>query len=68
LAEVERRQEVQARKVEELKARSAAVLQRWYEVGVLGAGECWGEWEARVMDVERGVRGLEKARETDEVV
>lgn len=40
----------------ELRTRSARVIQRWYEVGVLGGSECWSEWEGRVVEVEKRVR------------
>ncbi|KAL2010259.1 hypothetical protein VTN00DRAFT_6066 [Thermoascus crustaceus] len=60
LAEV---QEEQAKEVSELRTRSAKVLQRWYEVGLLGSGECWAEWEARLEDVDREVKREEVARE-----
>ncbi|KAK2761129.1 hypothetical protein FQN54_001649 [Arachnomyces sp. PD_36] len=52
--------------VSELRVRSARVLQRWYEVGLVGGGECWAEWEGRVEGVERGVRREEVARERRE--
>ena len=42
--------------------RSARALQRWYEVGVVGSGECWAEWEGRLGDVEREVRRVEVLR------
>ena len=45
----------------ELRTRSARVIQRWYEVGVLGESECWSEWEGRVVEVEKRVR-REEAR------
>lgn len=51
------------REVSELRVRSARVLQRWYEVGLVGGGECWAEWEGKVEGVERGVRRAEVARE-----
>lgn len=43
----------------ELRTRSARVIQRWYEVGVLGESECWSEWEGRVVEVEKRVRRAE---------
>jgi hypothetical protein len=36
------------------------------EVGIVGAGEVWGEWEERVEDVEKGVRRREVLRERDQ--
>ncbi|PLN81569.1 nuclear distribution protein RO10 [Aspergillus taichungensis] len=55
-------QEDQAGEVAELRVRSARALQRWYEVGVVGSGECWAEWEGRLGDVEREVRRVEVLR------
>lgn len=46
----------------ELRVRTARVLQRWYEVGVVGSGECWAEWEGRLEGVEREVRRREVIR------
>ncbi|KAI2077029.1 hypothetical protein LOZ37_002957 [Ophidiomyces ophidiicola] len=56
-------QEVQADEVAELRVRSALLMQRWIEVGIVGGGELWGEWEERVTRAERAVRRLERQRE-----
>lgn len=56
-------QDEQTRAISELRVRTARVLQRWYEVGLVGDGECWAEWEGRLEDVEREVRREEVARE-----
>ncbi|RDW74369.1 putative nuclear distribution protein RO10 [Aspergillus mulundensis] len=61
------RQDEQSQEVAELRVRTAKVLQRYYEVGLLGAGEVWGEWEGRLEGVERGVRRVEVAREREGV-
>ncbi|KAJ5619304.1 hypothetical protein N7510_003288 [Penicillium lagena] len=53
----------QAASISELRVRTARVLQRWYEVGVVGSGECWAEWEGRLEEVEREVRRREVVRE-----
>ena len=45
--------------MQSLRMRTAAVLQRWYEVNVLGGSECWSEWEGRLMEVEKTVRRRE---------
>nr|OQO25034.1 hypothetical protein B0A51_07127 [Rachicladosporium sp. CCFEE 5018] len=55
------RQQQQAREFAELRARSAAVVEQWYAVGVLGMGEKWAEWEERLRDVEITVRRMEGA-------
>lgn len=51
----------QAREIAELRVRTAKVLQRFYEVSLLGGSEVWGEWEGRIESVERGVRRGEVA-------
>lgn len=65
---VKQLQEEQAKSVTELRVRTARALQRWYEVGLVGSGECWAEWEGRLEAVERGVRRGEVARERGEKV
>ena len=54
-------QDAQSREIAELRVRTAKVLQRVYEVSLLGGGEVWGEWEGRIENVERGVRRGEVA-------
>ncbi|KAJ5470360.1 hypothetical protein N7530_007717 [Penicillium desertorum] len=49
-------QSEQAAEISELRVRTARVLQRWYDVGLVGSGECWAEWEGRLEDVEREIR------------
>ena len=63
---LEERRERQAAEVSELRDRSAKLLQRWYEIGVLGRGECWQEWDERVGRVEQKVRREETRRERDQ--
>lgn len=69
LAEVELEQRLQAMELAELRSRTAAIIQRWYELGVLGGGECWTEWEGRVETVEKNIRQKEviQAQETLEL-
>jgi hypothetical protein len=52
-------QETQLHELSELRARSARLVERWLEVGVVGQGEVWAEWEERTRAAERGVRRLE---------
>lgn len=66
LARLAERQHQQAKEISELRARSAKLLQRWCELGLLGNSECWAEWEARLERVERGVRRQEVVRERRE--
>lgn len=53
------------REVAELRERSARVVERWVEVGVMGMGEVWGEWEERLKDCQREVRRCEGGRERE---
>lgn len=63
LEELQRRQDAE---VAELRARSARVVENWYEWGVLGMGECWGEWEGRLERAEGRCRKEEKRRKEEE--
>lgn len=60
-------QESQGRELAELRFRSASAIRRWYELNVLGASECWTEWEGRMSNVEKRVRRAEgqSAREAE---
>ena len=49
-----------------LQARSAAVIGRWYELGTIGAGECWSDWEGRLINTERAVRQEQSRRKRDD--
>lgn len=60
------RQEQQAAELAELRSRSAAAVERWYETGVLGMAEQWAEWEERMRDVEIVVRRLEAVKKREE--
>ncbi|OAL73400.1 nuclear distribution protein RO10 [Trichophyton violaceum] len=65
---IDRAQETQRRQAEEiaeLRVQSTLLMKRWVEVGVVGGGEVWGEWEERMRMVEIGVRREEKARERE---
>ena len=55
-------QDSQSKEIADLRLRTASVLQRWYEVGVLGRGECWTEWDERMMEVEKKIRREEGSR------
>lgn len=68
LAKLEQLQDSQAKEMAALRARSARAVQRWYELGVLGQGECWADWEGRMEECEKRVRRLEgrKKRELED--
>ncbi|KAI9882983.1 MAG: 37S ribosomal protein S16, mitochondrial [Watsoniomyces obsoletus] len=46
-------QERQAHEVAQLRHRSALALERWYRHSVMGSGECWAEWDARMRQAEQ---------------
>ena len=56
---VRARQEEQIREFAELRARSARLVEQWYEDGVLGMGEKWAGWEERLREGEILVRRRE---------
>lgn len=62
LAKLEQLQDSQAKEVAELRARSAKAVQRWYDLGVLGQGECWADWEGRMEECEKKIRRFEGER------
>ncbi|KAH8816875.1 hypothetical protein F5884DRAFT_237753 [Xylogone sp. PMI_703] len=66
IAKLEAIQAAQNSDLAELRQRTAALIQRWYAVDVLGAGDNWAELEERVEKVEQGVRRAELAKRIDE--
>lgn len=66
IEKVRTRQDQQAREFAELRARSARVVEQWYQVGVLDMGEQWAGWEERVRDAEILVRRREAAKKRAE--
>ena len=65
LERVKEVQDRQLRQVAELRERSARIVERWVSEGVVGSGEAWAEIEARVRDVEQGVRRVERRKRED---
>jgi hypothetical protein len=66
IAKVEAIQASQNQDLAALRERTANVLNRWYTIDVLRAGESWAELEGRVESVERGVRRKEKEKRADD--
>ena len=62
LANVELLQESQSKEIMDLRLRTASILQRWYEIGILAYGECWTEWDERLMEVEKTLRREDGSR------
>lgn len=60
------RQLAQATELAELRTRSAIVVEKWYEGGVLGMGERWTDWEERLREVEILVRRREAVKRREE--
>jgi hypothetical protein len=66
IAKVEALQAAQNSDIAELRARSAAVVQRWYTLDILQAGESWAELESRVGQVEQKVRRTALTKRLDD--
>ncbi|KAL2754094.1 hypothetical protein ACRALDRAFT_1075976 [Sodiomyces alcalophilus JCM 7366] len=62
---VEATQRAQAAEMAELRARSEAVIQGWYEDGVLAASRFVADAESRAEKVERRVRRAEREKERE---
>ncbi|KAK4624079.1 hypothetical protein CLAFUW4_05446 [Fulvia fulva] len=62
----EAKQVEQAREFAELRGRSAKIVEKWYEEGVLDMGERWADWEERLRDAEILVRRREAAKRREE--
>lgn len=59
------RQEQQQHELGKLRQRSVQVVARWYELGIVGMGDCWSEWESRLMKAETRVRRAEGKKNRD---
>lgn len=57
----------QEAEIAELRARSELAVKAWYEGGVLRYGRFVADQEGRLEKVERGLRRVEKLRETEEL-
>lgn len=66
VARLEILQDAQILEITSLKQRSAAVLQRWYSVDIVKAGECWVDIEGRVELVEQNLRRAAVLRQQEE--
>ncbi|GAB7357321.1 hypothetical protein MBLNU459_g8281t1 [Dothideomycetes sp. NU459] len=59
------RQEQQQQMVSELRQRSVEAIGRWYELGIVSMGDCWSEWETRLLSAESQVRRAEGRMKRD---
>ena len=60
------RQQRQERVISHLRQQSVALIGRWYEMGIVSMGDCWSEWDARMMETERTVRQAEGRKKREE--
>lgn len=68
IAKVETIQAAQSSDIAELRERSAALLQRWYTMDVLRAGESWADLEGRVGQVDQQLRRVTLAKRVDDAM
>jgi hypothetical protein len=66
LAKLETKQAEQVRELATLRARSAQIVEQWYESGVLEMGGRWADWEEKLRDCEILVRRQEASRKREE--
>ncbi|MCJ1311581.1 hypothetical protein MMC25_005254 [Agyrium rufum] len=62
LQKLQQIQQKHAEDISELTYQTASLLQRWYELWIVGGGDCWSEWEERLTTVEKIVRREEGRR------
>lgn len=46
-------QQAQAKEIADLRKRSAALLERWYLLGIEGVNECFAEWDERALEMDK---------------
>lgn len=63
---LEAKQTEQAWEFAELRARSASLVEEWYENGILDMGEKFADWEETLRDYEILVRRKEAAKKREE--
>jgi hypothetical protein len=66
LTKLETKQAEQAKELAVLRARSAQLVEQWYESGVLEMGGRWADWEEKLRDCEILVRRQEASRKREE--
>jgi hypothetical protein len=66
IAKVEALHAAQNADMATLRERTAAVIQRWYTVDIVRAGESWAELEGRIEGVEQKVRRAALAKRLDD--
>lgn len=68
IAKVEALQAAQNADIAEFRERSAAVIQKWFTLDILRAGDAWAEMEGRVDKVEQRLRRISLARRTNDAM
>ncbi|KUJ09865.1 uncharacterized protein LY89DRAFT_628198, partial [Mollisia scopiformis] len=68
IAKAENVQAAQSSDIAELRERSAALIQRWYTMDVLRAGDSWADLEGRVGQVEQQLRRVALAKRVDDAM
>ncbi|KAL1303912.1 hypothetical protein AAFC00_000366 [Neodothiora populina] len=66
IQKAKRRQERQMEAISLLREQSVALLGRWYELGIVGIGDCWTECDARLTNAETVVRRAEAKKRHEE--
>lgn len=46
-------QQTQATEIADLRKRSAALLERWYLLGIESVNDCFAEWDERTLEVDK---------------
>lgn len=68
VAKVESLQAAQNSDLAELRERSAALIQQWYAMDIIQAGDSWAELEGRVEQVEQQMRRASLAKRVDDAL
>jgi DNA phosphorothioation-dependent restriction protein DptG len=66
VANIEALQVVHESEIAELRQRSAAVIQKWYNMEILQAGDNWAELVGRIEQVEQHSRRRSLAKRMDD--
>lgn len=68
IAQLEAVQAAQDAEIAELRARSAAVVQKWYTNDILRVGDAWADLEGRVEQGEQRIRRVTLAKKVEETM
>ena len=65
ISKVEQDYETLSDEIAQLRLRSAAILQRWYQTSILAGGDCWVQWEERLEAIEKAIRRQEVLKDEE---